>query len=446
MIVVIGGGPAGRIAAMRLGQAGREVRLIEKRAIGGQCLHDRCMVVCALADAARAVERSRRMYDLGILDAAPRVSFPTLMTRMREVQQKLAAVLDEETRSTGVEVIYGAEGSIDGSTVFVDGERIPAEAVIAATGSRAVLPAIPGIERDGVYTYETLRLLPEVPGRIAIIGGGTVAAEFAHIFRAFGAEVTVLARSRFLGDLNEKLRAAAFRDLAGMDIREQTAAESLEGGGRVRSVAVRTAAGTDTIDVDAVFLATGLAPRSEMLQGIGKKPDGSVIVDARMRTDVPGVYAAGDVIGPPYLTPVARREGVVAADTILGRDTVMDYTGVPRALELGYEFAYVSVDGDDDLALSSPAPAGPGSFWDVPRSWTGMAQIRVDPETGRLVGASAAAPGASLLISYIGSLMKKGIRVGDFDDFAEIHPSTDGVYWLSRYAAGLLRKKNGDEP
>ncbi len=446
MIVVIGGGPAGRIAAMRLGQAGREVRLVEKRAIGGQCLHDRCMTVCALADAARTVERARRMHDLGILDAAPQVSFPAMMTRMREVQEKLASVLDEETRRAGVEVIYGAEGSLDGAEVFIDGEKVAAEAVIAATGSRAALPRVPGIERDGVYTYETLRAMTGVPARIAIIGGGTVAAEFAHIFRAFGAEVCILARTKLLKEMDEKLRSAALRDLAGVEVREGTEVESLEGGERVRSVAVRTGEGMDAIDVDAVFLATGLSPRSEMLQGLVKGADGRVIVDDRMRTSVPGIYAAGDVIGPPYLTPVARREGVVAADTILGRDAVMDYTGIPRAMELGYEFASVSVDGDDDLALSAPAPAGPGSFWDVPRGRTGMAQIRVDPGTGRVVGAASAAPGASLLISYMGYLMKKGIRVEDFDDFFEIHPSTDGVYWLSRYAAELLRKHRGEDP
>ncbi len=209
---------------------------------------------------------------------------------------------------------------------------------------------------------------------------------------------------------------------------------------------MRTADGDTGLEVDAVFLATGLTPRSELLQGLRKDPLGNVIVDDHMQTSVPGVYAAGDVIGPPYLTPVARREGAVAADNILGRNVAMDYAAVPQALELGYEFASVSVPGEEGVTLSSPAPAGPGSFWDVASGWTGMAQIRVDPATGRIVGAAAAAPGASLLISYLGFLMRRGITVDDFDAFAEIHPSTDGIYWLSRYAAELLRKEREKDP
>ncbi|RXE57155.1 pyridine nucleotide-disulfide oxidoreductase [Methanoculleus taiwanensis] len=445
MIVVIGGGPAGRIAAMRLAEAGREVRLVEKRAIGGQCLHDRCMVVCALADAARLVERSRRMHDLGIFDAAPRVSFPAMMTRMREIQTKLGTVLDVETRKADVEILYGAEGRLEGRTAYIDDEPAPAEAVVAATGSRTALPSIPGTDLPGVYTYETFRELPDLPARIAVIGGGTVGAEFARIFRAFGSEVHLIARSSLLKEIDGRFRTAVLRDLAGVAIHENARVLSIEGGGRVRSVEMQTANGDTGLAVDAVFLATGLAPRSELLQGIRKDPLGNVIVDDHMRTSVPGVYAAGDVIGPPYLTPVARREGVVAADNILGRDVAMDYATVPQALELGYEFASVSAPGDDGLALSSPAPAGPGSFWDVASGWTGMAEIRVDPATGRIVGAAAAAPGASLLISYLGFLMRRGITVEEFDTFAEIHPSTDGIYWLNRYAAELLRKERKED-
>jgi dihydrolipoamide dehydrogenase len=117
MIVVIGGGPAGRIGAMRLAQAGKEVRLIEKRKIGGQCLHDRCMTLCALNDVARLVEYARTQKDLGILDSVPAVSYPAVKRRMREIQEKLSTVLDAETRRAGVEIVYGAEGRLEGDRV-----------------------------------------------------------------------------------------------------------------------------------------------------------------------------------------------------------------------------------------------------------------------------------------------------------------------------------------
>ena len=112
-------------------------------------------------------------------------------------------------------------------------------------------------------------------------------------------------------------------------------------------------------------------------------------------------------------------------------------------MSLRYDYAVATTRADDGaVTLSAPAPAGPGSFWDVAGGWAGLAQIRVDPETGRLVGAAAGVPGASTLLSYLGYLMKRGITVSDFDDIVEVHPSTDGVYGLARYAADMLRKKN----
>ena len=304
MIVVIGGGPAGRIGAMHLAHAGREVRLIEKHKIGGQCLHDRCMTICALNDIARLIEYARTQKDLGILDSVPTVSYPAVVRRMRDVQEKLSTVLDVETRRAGVDIVYGAEGRLEGGRVFVDDEEVRADAVLAATGSRAAIPDIPGTDLAGVYTYQTLPDMEELPCRMVIIGGGVVAAEFAHVFRAFGSNVDIIARHEVLRGLDGKVRAAAIRDLSGVEIREETAVLRIEGSGRVRSVLL---AGGEEIEADAVLLATGLLPRSESLQGLKKGPDGAVIVDRRMRTSVEGVYAAGDVIGPPYLTPAARR-------------------------------------------------------------------------------------------------------------------------------------------
>ncbi len=441
MIVVIGGGPAGRIGAMHLAHAGREVRLIEKRKIGGQCLHDRCMTICALNDIARLIEYARTQKDLGILDSVPTVSYPAVVRKMRDVQEKLSTVLDVETRRAGVDIVYGAEGRLEGDRVFVDDEEVRADAVLAATGSRAAIPDIPGTDLAGVYTYQTLPDMEELPCRMVIIGGGVVAAEFAHVFRAFGSNVDIIARHEVLRGLDGKVRAAAIRDLSGVEIREETAVLRIEGSDRVRSVLL---AGGEEIEADAVLLATGLLPRSESLQGLKKGPDGAVIVDRRMRTSVEGVYAAGDVIGPPYLTPAARREGTVAAENILGHPAIMDYTGIPQAMSLRYDYAFATTGADGEgVTLSAPAPAGPGSFWDVAGGWAGLAQVRIDPETGRLIGAAACVPGAATLLSYVGYLMKRGITASDFDDIVEVHPSTDGVYGLARYAADMLRKRDG---
>ncbi|MDD1653828.1 MAG: NAD(P)/FAD-dependent oxidoreductase, partial [Methanomicrobiales archaeon] len=428
MIVVIGGGPAGRFGAMRLARAGREVTLVDRAGVGGQCLHHGCMVVCALSDVARTVRYARTMADLGVLDAVPRVSFPAMMTELRKIQEQIAAVLDDETRQAGVRVCTGCEGSLDGRRVTVGDEEMAAESVLVATGSRPAIPAVEGVDLPGVVTAHTLAGLPDLPRRLAIIGGGPMGAEYAHIFHCLGSEVHLFARSGFLHDLEPRLREEAMKELRGVHIHEHRTPKRFLGGKSVEAVVSEGRDGVTETAVDVVLLATGLVPRSDTIRGVEKGPSGEVVVDDRMQTSVEGVFAAGDVTGPPYLTPVARMEGMVAADNILGKDRRMDYRFLPQSLTLFHELAWVSRDCDGHVSLGAPSPAGPGSFWEVPSGRTGFTKVVVGPDDGRICSIAAAAPGASLVVSYLAFLMREGYSAGDFQEFLEVHPSTDGAF------------------
>jgi len=440
MIVVIGGGPAGRLAAMRLARAGREVTVVEKGALGGQCLQHGCMVVCALADVARTIRYAGTLHDLGILDRPPKVSYPKLMEEMGKIQATITRVLDGETEEAGAISIFRCEGRLEGSTPFIDGKPVEAEAVLAATGSRPVIPRVEGISLPGVVHAHTLTAWKELPARIAVVGGGVMAAEFAHIFHAFGAEVTILARSGFLKGLDDRLRQQAVRELGGVDICQHSPLLRVEGSGRAETVVVGGNGGEREIPVDGVFIATGLAPNSEMIRGPRKGPLGEVVVDDHMQTSIPGVYAAGDLTGPPYLTPVARMEGMVAADNILGLEKRMDYRCIPQSLTLMNEFAWCSLEDDaPSVGTGSPSPAGPFSFWSVPSGNTGYSGIRVNPEDGKILSAALAAPGASIVASYLAFLIRTGCTVQDFDEFIEVHPTTDGAFSLARYLEEWMR-------
>jgi len=155
MIGVLGGGPAGRTAAMKLGLAGKEVTLVEKGGLGGQCLHHGCMVICALNDVARVMYQARNLASLGILDDVPSFSFPRTISQMASVQAKIASILDAETKSCGVSVVRG-EGNVDGAALFLDGKRLETSALVIATGSLPRIPSIPGVHVPGVYTAHTL--------------------------------------------------------------------------------------------------------------------------------------------------------------------------------------------------------------------------------------------------------------------------------------------------
>ncbi|MCU0628947.1 MAG: NAD(P)/FAD-dependent oxidoreductase [Methanoregulaceae archaeon] len=440
MIVVLGGGPAGRTAAITLALGGREVTLVEKNGIGGQCLHYGCMVVCALNEAARSVTSARHLHELGIVDAVPCIRFPRLLSEMKAVQDQIAGILDAETRGAGVTILYGKEGRIDGKSVFIDGESIPADAIVAATGSRPAIPDVPGIKAEGIYTPHTISLMPELPEEMVIIGGGIMAAEFSYIFQEFGSHIHLVSRSALLKNLDPKLLPLVRKELEHTCIHENTTLLSIDREDEISLVHLRGCDGSFEIPCDAVFIAAGLVPRSEMLTGVQKRGNGEVVVDMRMRTSVEGVYACGDVTGSPLLTPVARREGIVAAENILGRDEVMDYTAIPQSMSLFNEYAFVETDTSCAATASLPGPAGPGTFWSVPSGMTGFAKVSIDPETGKLCGVEAVGPAAGVITAYQAFLMREGIGVHEFEKFMEVHPMTDGVYPLMKFLAGKLKQ------
>jgi dihydrolipoamide dehydrogenase len=431
-VTVIGGGPAGRFAAMRLASAGRAVRLVERRTLGGQCLSYGCMLVNAMNDAARAIADARRLRALGVVTGALEVDLGGVFAATAAVQATITRVLEEETAGTGVEVLGGVSAGFDGSRAVIDGRPVESEAVIIASGSRPALPAVQGIARERVYTAATLASMREVPERVAIIGGGVQAAEFAFIFDAFGAEVELVARSTLLPGLDPHLARLARKELGCVRIRENTALVSVDGGRRVAGVTLSSGGGEERVEVDAVIAAIGLVPNSEECAGLEKRKNGTIVVDDGMRTSVPDVYACGDVIGPPYLTPVARQEGRVAAENVLGGEARMDWRLIPRGFRLGNQYAWAI----DDPAASSyaiPGPAGPGSFFAVPERGTGVAKVFLDGTGRRVAGVAAAAPDAALSVMYLAELIRHGLPVDGLGDFYEIHPAADGLHGLIRY-------------
>jgi len=444
MITVIGGGPAGRLAALRLAGFGREVRLIDSRSegLGGQCLHHGCMVINAHNDAAKTIDAARTLAALGILDDTPPLAYAALKTEMEGIQETIAAVIKKETIEAGVEVIR-AHATVSGRELFLDGEReTSSEALLIATGSRPFIPDIPGTSLAGVYTAHTLHRLRHLPAQLVIIGGGVVACEYAYAFAAYGTTVTMVVRSGLLRSFSPHLRVEVLKDLNAVAILEQTNPLSIEGEDTVTGVRIRTGAGgEDTIPCDAVLIATGLVPRTEDISGIALGPAGEILINDRYETSVKGVFAAGDVTGPPYLTPVARREGRAAADAILGRTPPSVPAALPQAIKLKNEHSFAFLPGRRDDPLVIPSPAGPGSFWEVPSRRTGRAVLEADSMTGKLTGFYEASPTSSTAAGYLAWCISEGVTVETLESFLEVHPSSEGVPWLIRYISERREKE-----
>ncbi|MDD1674213.1 MAG: FAD-dependent oxidoreductase, partial [Methanomicrobiales archaeon] len=372
----------------------------------------------------------------------PCIVFPRVIHEMKGIQQKIEGILRDETADSGVEMVQG-EGSIRNGQAFIDGKKVAAQAVVLATGSRPHIPDIPGIHLSGVFNPHTLYRMQNLPEKIVIIGCGAMGAEFSYIFHSYGSEVTLTCRSGFLKNLDPYLNACARRELSGVQICENATPIRILGNRAVSGVLIQSGNAEEKIDADAVFLAAGLVPRTEHIEGLDRGPSGEIRVDDHMRTSMPGVYACGDVTGPPYLTPVARMEGIVAADNILGCDRHMDYTWIPQSIALMNEFAFCSGGAEPSFSMKMPSPAGPGSFWSVPKGLTGGVRVTMGRESGRIQGIAAAAPGAGIVAHYMAQLMRHGCTADEFETFIETHPTSDGVFSLIKYMAEYQRRKSG---
>ena len=218
MIVILGGGPAGRIASIRLATAGKKVTLVEHgdRGIGGQCLHAGCMPVCALNDIARMIDTSRTFHDLGLIDTVPTITFRRYTPRDEgdPGEDAVHPRPRDPARRRGYHLREDRQADRDGH-VFIGDEKVEADDVIIATGSRPNIPTPEGSDLAGIYNPHSVWSMKDLPKRLTIIGGGVMAAEFAYIFHTFGSKVTVISRSGFLKDLDPHLRALARKELEG---------------------------------------------------------------------------------------------------------------------------------------------------------------------------------------------------------------------------------------
>lgn len=429
-MVIIGGGPAGRSAAMEAAQLGAEVTLIEREHIGGTCLHEGCMVISGLNDVVRFHEDSKNYRKMGIISEELSINYPHIAAGIGEITGKIENVLKHETRQSGVEIIMG-EAEIAEGKVLLNGEEHPYDRLLIATGSRPFLPSIPGVEQ--ALTYKDVLNLKEVPENLNIVGSGVIAAEFAGIFSSLGSKVTILCRGQFLRNLDSEIKDYIVGHLLNdVKILENSVVNEITSEGALAS--------TGFVD-GLVFMATGMVPNSEIVQGLvelGSKKE--IIVNKQMKTSNPSIYAAGDVVGTVGNVPVARREGVIAARNAFDISATMDYQLIPQSLNLYYPVSFFDLDNEDnenEFNVRIRGSAGPGSFWHTLDGETGFTKITSNLETGEITRVSSISPSSSTSTPYLAKMIKEGYKTSDFDDFIETHPSTDALYkllhYLSRY-------------
>jgi dihydrolipoamide dehydrogenase len=341
--VVIGGGPGGYVAAIRAAQLGLKVALVEKEHLGGVCLNWGCIPTKSLLRNAEVISLLGQGKEFGFSLAGFEADYGAAVERSRKVSQRLVKGVGVLMRKNQVEVIEGTAVLRSAHEVEVTaadtGTRIlQTRYAILATGGRA--RSIPGVVPDGVrvLTYREAIVLPELPESVIIVGAGPIGMEFAHIWHTYGAKVTVVEMlPRVLPLEDEQVSTVVERAFKRRKVKLLTSTRVEGIDTAAHEVKLRVSSekdGEQTLTAERVLIAIGVQPNSEALglEQIGVRVErGFVAIDDQMRTNVPGVFAIGDLTGKLALAHVASAQGIVAAEAIAGKETqTLDYEMMPR--------------------------------------------------------------------------------------------------------------------
>jgi dihydrolipoamide dehydrogenase len=352
-LAIIGGGPAGYVAAERAGALGLGVVLFEKRALGGVCLNEGCIPTKTLLYSAKIYESALHGGKYGVTAGDVTFDYAAIAARKNKVVRKLVAGVGAKMKAHDIEVVRGAAmiagRSDEGVVVECEGVSYTAANLLICTGSEAFIPPIPGLAGAGpevVVTARELLDLKERPERLVVIGGGVIGLEFASFFNSLGTAVTVVEMlPEVLGGFDGEV-AAMLREVYA----KKGVAFHL--GCRVTRVEGRHVFWTDgeghegSAEADKILLSSGRRPVTVGfgLETLGVELDrGGIGVDERMRTNVPGVWAAGDVTGFSMLAHTASREAEVVVNNIVGRADTMRYEAVPGVVYTNPEVAAVGL-------------------------------------------------------------------------------------------------------
>jgi glutathione reductase (NADPH) len=433
-LIAIGGGSGGLAVAERAARHGRRVAIVESRALGGTCVHAGCVPKKVMWYAAHLSHAVADAPDFGVKVRGGGTDWGRLVQGRDRYVGAIHEYWDGYAERLGADVIHGRARFRDARTVEVEGRRYTADHIVIATGGRPLVPAVPGaglgITSDGFFALDAQ------PRRVAVIGGGSIGVELAGVLRALGSEVTLVAlESRVLELFDPLIGETLSAEMArqGIDLHLPFRVQGLERGRD--GLLVRGAEGV-LEGFDQVIWAVGRTPATEDLQlaaaGVDRLPNGVVPADAFQNTNVPGIYALGDITGRAPLTPVAIAAGRRLADRLFGGqpEARLDYENVPTVV-----FAHPPAGS---VGLSEPAAVE--RFGDgvrvyetrfVPMRYalnaqgmeTAMKLVCAGPDE-RVVGVHLVGDGAEEILQGFAVAVQMGARKADLDRTVAIHPTS----------------------
>ncbi len=423
-VTVIGGGPGGYVAAIRASQLGMKVCLVERDRLGGICLNWGCVPLKALIKSAELFRSFNKSQEFGISHNGLTYDFMKIIARSRGIADRISKGVEYLMKKNNIETISGTAKLIDGNSIEIakDGkvvETIKSKSVILATGGRP--RTIPGIviDRKKIITSTEAMSLQVQPKSMVIIGGGAIGIEFAFFYNSFGTKVAIVEiLASVLPNEDKELTKNLESSLrkSGIDIFTGTKVESVRTDHEV-TVAVSDKDGKKDLKADIVLMAVGVQANIENLglEAAGVKTEhGYVSVDEFGKTNIDGIYAVGDISGPPLLAHVASHEGIVAADHIAGKAKHgVDRLNIPSCTYCQPQVASIGLTEEAAVAKGLKIKVGRFPFRPLGKAMAlgeteGMVKLIFDEKSGELLGAHIIGSEATELIAELG--MAKALK------------------------------------
>lgn len=347
-VVIIGGGPGGYVAAIKAGQLGAKVALIEKEVVGGICLNHGCIPTKALIKSAKVYETLKKSTDFGVKAENITFDWNKIVERKNTIVNQLTNGVSFLLKKNKVEVIQGYGEIVNKNQVKVDNKILDTKNIIIATGSSAIMPPIPGaqeaFDNKILVTSKELLKIDKFPKSLTIVGGGVIGIEFASIFSTLGSKVTIIEKlPTILANMDEEIQVAYTKKLKkdGINILTDAAVTKIN-----KNITTYELNGKEeTVNSEVILMAVGTRANSVAFDHLKLNKDrANIVTNEYLQTSIPNIYAIGDVNGKYMLAHVASHEGIIAVEHMLNKQTQpMDYTKIPACVYGSPEIASIGL-------------------------------------------------------------------------------------------------------